>query len=653
MYLCYNHITGDPLFFIYLIQPHRDTEKADGMFGTMVVQLPSDYDGGVLRVCHHGEEMTFDFSGLKGMTGFHYAAFYADCQHELCEVTRGYRMCLVYNLLYSGGGARPVPIDNRQLVNEVVAKIQDWEQDDSGLPAIAYMLNHQYCKASLSFKLLKNADRAIAEVLVEANKQKSFSLYLGNVTLHRISSGCGYSRYDMDIHEVEDIFTAGSLVSPSGETFCNIRLDNNAIVPSDVFDEADPDNEEFEATGNEGTTLDKTYHQAALLMWPKKHRAIMMGVDSSINKLESSCKKLATPGCESVAQQQQECEVMAKDIVAASKNLYGIPIDYAAVTLLSCLQQLKAATLTSEFLQALAVHHNYFLWCQSFFEAVVKSCIAFGWEQLEQALVVLFRSLAAKDSCTFLSMIADRSVSSQQLKVCQKLVNIICHVLTSEEDIAAPCVRPSWSDYSTRSQSRSKEFVCKLFKAFSVLQCEDQLKIVILSFFKQPNRYPLSTTLVPAAIELHKCMYEGTHAPLYSLLSHCVTALQCSTQKGVGTPTWSKKSDLKCSCEQCTVLATFLKDPARKVARYSMKQSKRTHLERQLAHCSDVTCTTERVGIPYTLLVTKNQQSHEAKVRKHQAQLVLLDHVLPLLKQLEKPPKCLKVDESDLIIIEH
>ena len=157
------------------------------MFGTMVVQLPSDYDGGVLRVCHHGEEMTFDFSGLKGMTGFHYAAFYADCQHELCEVTRGYRMCLVYNLVYSGSGACPVPIDNRQFVDNVVARIQDWEEDDYGLPLLAYMLNHQYCKAdSLSFKLLKNADRAIAEVLLKANKQKGFYLYLGTVTLHQI-----------------------------------------------------------------------------------------------------------------------------------------------------------------------------------------------------------------------------------------------------------------------------------------------------------------------------------------------------------------------------------------------------------------------------------------------------------------------------------
>ena len=250
-------------------------------------------------------------------------------------------------------------------------------------------------------------------------------------------------------------------------------------------------------------------------------------------------------------------------------------------------------------------------------------------------------------------MLADRSVSSQQLNL--KLVDIVCRVLTCKQDIASPSVYASWSYYSTssRPRPRPKEFVCKLFEVFSLLRCEEHLQIVIQSFIQQPYRYPLSTTLVPAAIELHQCMYEGTNAPLYSLLSHCVITLQRITRKDVvGTPTWSNNSDLiMCSCELCTILAAFLNDPARKVARYSVNQSTRPHLERQLAYCSDVTCTTE--WAPYTLIVTKNQQSYEARVQRHQAWLALLDRVLPLLKQLEKPSKCFKVDESDLIIVEH
>lgn len=51
----------------------------------------------------------------ESVTDCSYAAFYADSEHELCEMTRRYKLCLIYNLVYSGDGS------------EVVAK---WEQDD-------------------------------------------------------------------------------------------------------------------------------------------------------------------------------------------------------------------------------------------------------------------------------------------------------------------------------------------------------------------------------------------------------------------------------------------------------------------------------------------------------------------------------------------
>ena len=53
----------------------------------------------------------------------------------------------------------------------------------------------------------------------------------------------------MEIYDIEDDFEANSLVSPSGATLDSIDLDKNAIVPEDVFDEAEPDDEEFEPSG--------------------------------------------------------------------------------------------------------------------------------------------------------------------------------------------------------------------------------------------------------------------------------------------------------------------------------------------------------------------------------------------------------------------
>src|ERR1035438_7931677 len=50
--------------------PHRDSEKEEGMFGTLVVLLPSLYAGGELVVEHAGERRTIDVSAGEGWREF-------------------------------------------------------------------------------------------------------------------------------------------------------------------------------------------------------------------------------------------------------------------------------------------------------------------------------------------------------------------------------------------------------------------------------------------------------------------------------------------------------------------------------------------------------------------------------------------------------
>lgn len=46
--------------------PHRDTEHDEGMFATLVVQLPSACKGGALRVSHLHSDTTHDFGEASG-----------------------------------------------------------------------------------------------------------------------------------------------------------------------------------------------------------------------------------------------------------------------------------------------------------------------------------------------------------------------------------------------------------------------------------------------------------------------------------------------------------------------------------------------------------------------------------------------------------
>ena len=602
------------------------------MFGTLVIQLPSDYDGGELRVRHRNEEQIFNFSGSKGVADCNYAAFYADCEHELCEVTRGYRLCLVYNLVYSGDGACPVPIDNSEVVAKVVEDMRKWEQDDDGPPLMAYILNHSYCEASLLFGLLKNGDRAKAEVFLEAKKQSKFSLYLGIVSLRQhYSTGCG-SRFfpeeltyrDLD----EEYLDALKVVSPDGKLLDSISISRDDIVPESVFESSEPAAQEFEPfTGNEGAKLDKFYHKAALFIWPMKHTIL---VTDSLDGINKAIENLNSKLCESQAQ-QGECENLAKEIVAVSKNAHFHVDERSMITLLSCLKQLKARDLTCELFKGVGVHVKI-MKHQSFCEMVVELGNAFGWEQLEEALVALLEGavdIDRKIACNFLFSLATGSLSSQRLNVCQKMVGVVCHTLIKEQG--------NDSINSYYMYARSKKFVCELFKTLCALQCEDQLGVVIPSFFKQPNRYPLLDTLVPAAIELHQTMKENSSTALTSLISQCVTTLEQLTMQA---PNWFVQNDsVACGCKLCTKLAEFLNDPQKKVAHFLTNHG---HLERQLERhcCKDVSFTSNYHTPSRKVLVQVTKKDDHFKA--HEAKLELLERIRPLLNQKKPPVKSQK-----------
>ena len=82
--------------------PHRDTEKADGMIATLSISLPTMGDGGELVVRHRDRDFTVDVNAGEP-SELAFAAFYADCTHEVRPVVEGHRLSLVFNLCVRAG----------------------------------------------------------------------------------------------------------------------------------------------------------------------------------------------------------------------------------------------------------------------------------------------------------------------------------------------------------------------------------------------------------------------------------------------------------------------------------------------------------------------------------------------------------------------
>ncbi|KAL4762839.1 2OG-Fe(II) oxygenase [Aspergillus foveolatus] len=85
---------------------HVDTPRAANQIGSLVVCLPSGFQGGRLSVEHHGQKVEFDWSE-NSETKIQWAAFYSDCEHEIETITQGNRVTLTYNLYVT----EPVSVD--------------------------------------------------------------------------------------------------------------------------------------------------------------------------------------------------------------------------------------------------------------------------------------------------------------------------------------------------------------------------------------------------------------------------------------------------------------------------------------------------------------------------------------------------------------
>lgn len=123
---------------------HRDTEKAQGMFGTLVVVLPSPHEGGELIVRHAGREVRADL-GATEASEIRYAAFYADCEHEVLPIRRGHRVCLVFNLIAPGPSrsARLTAPDYADETESAIRLLRQAFRDDPAPAKLTWLLEHK------------------------------------------------------------------------------------------------------------------------------------------------------------------------------------------------------------------------------------------------------------------------------------------------------------------------------------------------------------------------------------------------------------------------------------------------------------------------------------------------------------------------------
>ena len=271
---------------------HRDTEKVPGMFATMVLVLPSTHRGGELVIKHLGREVALD-PRPEEPSEIGFAAFYADCVHEVRPVTAGYRLTLVYNLRFLGKRPALEAPDYRAEQARVVELLRRWAGAADEPDKLILPLEHAYTPSELSFDALKGADAGVASVLVKAAAEADCDLHLALVSVEESGSAEHIGHYgrrrrgrdeeDDEEFEVAEVFDRALILSEwrcpdGGEAgFSDFPFSEDELCPPDAFEDLMPDEQHFrEATGNEGASFERAYRRAGLILWPTARKLAVL-----------------------------------------------------------------------------------------------------------------------------------------------------------------------------------------------------------------------------------------------------------------------------------------------------------------------------------------------------------------------------------------
>ncbi len=622
-------------------KPHRDTEKLDSMFGSLIIALPSEHEGGRLFIRHDGQEVMIDFSDPSRRRGFQFGAFFADCEHEVQPVLSGYRFCVAYNLRLEKGDASQLNLPATAQSKRLLPALAALKGERKGRLS-AVLLEHSYTEANLALHNLKGNDQARAFALMEASKKAGITAHLALVTLHQSGELEGYeddygyghrgrSRYRDpkdgtmgEIHEESLIISHWRDSRDRSVGLGDYLIEPEAIIATESISAGDPHQKAAEGyTGNAGCTMEYWYRRAAIVLWASEDEENMRCQQN----LHGACVKLQQLAGGKNTKEGSPFHRLARAAIALypgklpNLNEYTLYYDFEndpLWLLLFAVAEAKSHGLLQEVLEKLPpaafVICDSTLWEKLFesfgaevFDAtcslLLKSDLKFSRKPLFQVLGVLAGNHDAKrveniaphlaglgPHQSFRPSLDRRSSKGESVQVAEaKILLSASHLLTRE-----------------RHRKAALEF---LQSDGSLSHIRNVTGPVLVNKSLAPHlkrAESLGPDLLSSAIGVLSMEVERPLPPFPDWTRPCPEANPSST----GYPfyhSYSKKGD------PIQELRAFMADPDAKAHHFARPQAERSVLESFIQrHALDLDFTTLAKGSPHVLVCTKNDNSHQA-----------------------------------------
>jgi hypothetical protein len=645
-------VYGPGQFFV----THQDSEKTDDMIGTLTVILPSDFTGGAIEIAHHDERITFRGSG-RTLT---FVAFYADCHHRIRPIKAGYRIALTYNLMVDGAASIAASPASAAQIDELARSIEHyfetprpprWSHDSRREPPdrLVYLLDYQYTRRGLDWNRLKGADGARAAVLRQIAERLDCEIFLALADVHETWSyedeGVMYDggrrrewgwQYDDEEAEAEmddDISDTTELIelldsdvelrhwiaSDGRLEAVSGAVDSDEVCYTKASKELEPFASEHEGyMGNYGNTVERWYHRAAIVLWPRERTFVIRAKASPRWAIGELAKLLEHGNVENagglarrlvpfwteVAHREESPAFLERTLGVADR------LDSPELAA-SLLKPLTLERLTPRAAPRLiALSQRYGLeWCLAVLESWASARRRDTTGKLGAAWTASFPGVC-RHLCS--------GGSAQGLELAQWLVTQEWGRIVKE-----------WTELRDEPDSTiTHDAVSRMSKSIlgvlegSVIANSPDLHDEMLRVLTSPDTdYPVRglTRLLHTAHET-RTGNALRDLRLATLHGHCVQALTARLRQPVREKSnWSIPTPRRCTCRLCGTLAQFLGAADQVQFEWPLAKDQRAHIHQILdAHGLPVSHTTRRSGRPFTLVLMKTAALFEREATERE-----------------------------------
>ncbi len=622
---------------------HQDSERDDDMLGTLVVTLPSKWSGGTFVVQHRGQKKVFR-GAKRGPKDLSLLAFYADCHHEVRPVESGHRVVLTYHLLRRAAAkakaSAPVSRVAPAVLDELAAHVEAhfatgipprYGNDPPELPdRLVYLLDHEYTEKSLAWTRRKNGDRERGLALRQVAERLDCECWLALADVHE-SWTCededwGYRsrgrrrRYRDD--DADDIERGEPELLELNDSDVELRhwvgdarggAPERPVHPSSreiCFTKESAELEPFKSEhegyrGNYGNTMDRWYHRAAVVLWPRSREFVI--------------KARHAP---SYAVDELAARIAARDLTGAREGARSLLPFWAGSLhsaekprffpkLLRVVLQLDDAELAHALLAPFGPERLGARAAQAFAQLVERYGLAWAqrvfaswaerrlYQHREEPWLPLLPEL-------FRALLVRAPTHGRALATW-----LLGRELSVFEKARRDALRRPRIWLGGDEAGKHAEPLRALFEAAAVIDAASSRdRLVALVTSGETALHALAAGAV-----LERCLEDRAPAEvralgLSALFLSVVDALERTAVAESRAPgDWSIEVPLLCRCRECAELDAFLRDPRRVTHTWPLAEERRRHVHQAIdRHRPPVRHVTTRSGRPYSLVLTKREE---------------------------------------------